>query len=69
MKDYIGRCQHGNVVSWMTGDATPKEVRSFVSSLLKNGMDIDRMDREEARVAINPCRQCDALRDARKGKK
>lgn len=68
MKDYIGRCPHDGVVSWMAGDVEPKEVRAYVSSLLKKGLTIDRMEREEAKATLKGCIQCAALRAARKPK-
>lgn len=64
MRDYIGRCKHGNVVSWLAGDCSAKEVRAFVAGLLRDGRDLDRMDRRDVKKQLLGCNECRTERTA-----
>ncbi|MBE3141871.1 MAG: hypothetical protein IMZ53_14945 [Thermoplasmata archaeon] len=49
--DYIVRCKCEKIVAWISGDAAGrKESRKIISNCLKDGLSIERMSTEDAKI-------------------
>jgi len=58
--DYVGRCEHGVIMLWVSGGAPKVEVNREVREWLARGGSVERMSTEQARSLLGLCEVCES---------
>ena len=53
--DYLGVKKCGCAVSWVSAEVSPEHLADSVAQMIRDGLDVQRVTTEEARVRLKIC--------------